>query len=145
MRAVIQRVNSASVSIEGKIYSSTEKGLMVLLGVGENDSEKDALKTAEKIANMRIFSNNAGKFDLSVKDIGGEILLVSQFTLYGDASKGRRPDFSRAARPVEAEKLYKLTASALEKEGLKVKTGIFQAEMKVSLENDGPVTVIYET
>lgn len=144
MRAVIQRVNIASVSIEKKIYSSIGKGLMVLLGVGENDVEKDALKTAEKIANMRIFSNEAGKFDLSVKDIGGEILLVSQFTLYGDASKGRRPDFSHAARPAEAEKLYKLTAAALEKEGLKVKTGIFQAEMKVSLENDGPVTIIYE-
>ncbi|NLI10246.1 MAG: D-tyrosyl-tRNA(Tyr) deacylase [Elusimicrobia bacterium] len=145
MRCVIQRVKKASVCVEGNIVSSVEKGLLVLLAVASDDTENDAVKTAKKISDLRIFSNKEGKFDHSVKEINGEILLVSQFTLYGDASKGRRPDFSYAADHGKANMLYEKTKEELIKEGLKVKTGVFAAEMEVNLINDGPVTVIYDT
>ncbi len=145
MRCVIQRVKSAEVQINGSVHSSIGKGLLVLLAVEKDDLPEDSLKTAQKISQMRIFSNSEGKFDHSVKDIKGEILLVSQFTLYGDASKGRRPDFARAAGHQKAQELYEKTRESLEKEGLAVKTGVFAAEMLVKLENDGPVTIIYET
>lgn len=145
MRCVIQRVKNAEVRINGYKYSSIEKGLLVFLAVEKDDLLEDSLKTAKKISQMRIFSNSEGKFYYSIKDIKGEILLVPQFTLYGDTSKGRRPDFARAASHKKAQELYEETAKALGREGLVVKTGVFAAEMLVKLENDGPVTVIYET
>jgi len=117
---------------------------MVLLGVGKNDTEKEAIWLAAKTAQLRIFSNDEGKFDLSVKDVKGEILVVSQFTLYGDAHKGRRPDFTAAALPPQAIPLYEKYVSALKVEGLPVFTGEFGAHMEVDLLNDGPVTIIIE-
>jgi D-tyrosyl-tRNA(Tyr) deacylase len=120
-------------------------GLVVLLGVGEGDAEADADLLAEKTANLRIFSNAEGKFDHSVLDTGGEALVVSQFTLYGDASKGRRPDFTAAAKPAAANALYQYFVSALEAKGVPVKTGVFAADMEVEIVNDGPVTILLDT
>jgi D-tyrosyl-tRNA(Tyr) deacylase len=120
-------------------------GLVVLLGVGTGDAETDALLLAEKTANLRIFSNAGGKFDHSVLETGGEALVVSQFTLYGDASKGRRPDFTAAARPAEANELYQRYVAALEALGVPVKTGVFAADMEVEIVNDGPVTILLDT
>lgn len=120
-------------------------GLVVLLGVGEGDARDDADLLAEKTANLRIFSNSEGKFDHSVLDTGGEALVVSQFTLYGDASKGRRPDFTAAAKPAEANELYQYFVSALEAKGVPVKTGVFAADMEVEIVNDGPVTILLDT
>lgn len=145
MRAVIQRVSSAQVDIESKTHSRIERGLLVLLAVSQEDTIQDAFKIAKKISEMRIFSNQDGKFDYSVKDLKGEILLVSQFTLYGDASKGRRPDFTKAAGHKKAKELYEKTKEALQEQGLSVKTGVFAAQMLVRLENEGPVTIIYDT
>ncbi len=145
MKAVIQRVNFASVEIEGRIYSSIKKGFLVFLAIGQEDKIDDCIKMADKISKLRIFSNENGKFDYSIEDIKGEILIISQFTLYGDASKGRRPDFTKAAIPQKARELYEKTVNELIKRNLPVETGIFAADMLVKLENDGPVTIIYET
>ena len=145
MRAVIQRVSCASVSIEGKTVSSISKGLLVLLGVGENDDNSDAVYLAEKTVGLRIFEDDEGKMNLSVSDINGGILVISQFTLYGDCRKGRRPSFIDAARPEKAIPLYEAYVSALANTGLKVGTGVFQAEMKVELINDGPVTILLDS
>ena len=145
MRAVIQRVTCASVSIEGKIISSISKGLLVLLGVGENDDNSDAIYLAEKTAGLRIFEDDEGKMNLSVSDIDGEILVISQFTLYADCRKGRRPSFIDAARPEKAIPLYEAYVSALTNTGLKVGTGVFQAHMEVELINDGPVTILLDS
>lgn len=145
MKAVIQRVNFASVEIGGHIYSSIKKGLLVFLAVKEDDEINDCIKMADKISKIRIFSNEDGKFDYSVEDIKGEALIVSQFTLYADASKGRRPDFTRAAVAQKARELYEKTIDELIKRNISVKTGVFAADMLVKLENDGPVTIIYET
>jgi len=142
LRAVLQRVSSASVSVDGEVISSISSGLLVLLGVGEDDSEADVQYLADKTANLRIFADEAGKMNLSVSDIGGEILVVSQFTLYGDCRKGRRPSFTAAARPQKAEALYENYVSTLSNMGLKVETGVFQAHMDVELVNDGPVTIL---
>lgn len=145
MRAVIQRVSSARVSVDGKPVSSISKGLLVLLGVAEDDTESDVQYLADKTANLRIFEDDAGKMNLSVSDVGGEILVVSQFTLYGDCRKGRRPSFIAAAKPPRAEALYEAYASSLRNMGLKTETGVFQAYMDVELVNDGPVTILLDS
>jgi len=144
MRAVIQRVARGGVTAAG-LERRIGPGLVVLLGVGEGDAETDADLLAEKTANLRIFSNAEGKFDHSILDTGGEALVVSQFTLYGDASKGRRPDFTAAAKPAEANALYQYFVSALEAKGVPVKTGVFAADMEVEIVNDGPVTILLDT
>lgn len=140
MRALIQRVKRGGVKTAGT-HSAIGPGLVVLLGVGEGDAEADADLLAEKTANLRVFSNSAGKFDHSLLDVKGEALVVSQFTLYGDASKGRRPDFTAAARPAEAAALYEYFIKALRGKGVPVKTGVFAADMEVEILNDGPVTI----
>ena len=145
MRAVFQRVSSAKVSVDGEVVSSISSGLLVLLGVSKDDSEADAQYLADKTANLRIFGDDEGKMNLSVSDIDGEILAVSQFTLYGDCRKGRRPSFIAAARPEKAESLYEKYVSNLTNMGLKVKTGVFQAHMDVELVNDGPVTILIDS
>lgn len=145
MKALIQRVSSASVAVEGAVIGAIGQGILVFLGVAAGDEDKDAIQLADKIANLRIFPNEEGKFDRSVRDIQGEILLVSQFTLLGDASKGRRPNFQKAAKPDEANRLYKLFRDAILGQGLFCPTGQFQAHMEVSLVNDGPVTLMLES
>jgi D-tyrosyl-tRNA(Tyr) deacylase len=145
MKAVVQRVKKASVLVHGKEIGKIGCGLVVLLGVKTDDSEKDADFLAEKIANLRIFDDSAGKLNLSGIDVGAEILVVSQFTLYGDCRKGRRPSYTDAAPPEEAEPLYNYFVERLRSYGIKVETGRFQAEMIVSLDNDGPVTLIVDS
>lgn len=145
MRAVIQRVTQASVTVEGELVSNIQKGLLVLLGVTHTDTEKDADYIAEKIANLRIFTDSEDKMNLSLKDVNGEVLVVSQFTLYGDARKGRRPSFINAAKGEVSEPLYELTCKKIEELGFVVKKGIFGADMQVDLINDGPVTILLES
>jgi D-tyrosyl-tRNA(Tyr) deacylase len=145
MRAVVQRSLESSVSVDGKVIAKIPKGLVVLLGVGRGDTEAEAAFMADKIANLRIFEDAEGKMNLSVKDVGGEILLISQFTLYGDCRKGRRPSFIDAAPPDEADRLYRLVADLLRDQGLKVGTGEFGAHMLVNIQNDGPVTILIDS
>lgn len=154
MRAVIQRVKEASVTVDGEVISRIGSGLLVLLGVGSWDDESDARWLADKLPELRIFEDQDGKMNSSLRDIAGEILVVSQFTLYGDCSKGRRPSFSGvkktgkrpaqpgAAAPEVGRRLYDLCCTYLREKGIDVKTGQFQADMKVALVNDGPVTLI---
>jgi D-tyrosyl-tRNA(Tyr) deacylase len=141
MRVLIQRVSKASVRVDGGAPRAIGPGLAVLLGVGPDDDEALAARFAEKTANLRIFSNDAGKFDHSLIDVRGEALVVSQFTLYGDCRKGRRPDFTGAAPPETAEPLYRKFVEGLQRLGIGVKTGEFGAKMDVDIQNDGPVTV----
>jgi len=146
MRAVIQRVQEASVEIDGKIYSRIGQGLLVLLGVAESDQLEDIQWLAAKISGMRIFSDQAGQMNLSVNDIHGEVLVVSQFTLLASVKKGNRPSFIRAAKPEFASKMYEIFCRQLHAEMSRtVKTGIFGADMKVQLVNDGPVTILVDT
>lgn len=145
MKALIQRVSSAAVRVDGELVGEIGQGYLVLLGVAEGDQEADAKFLGEKIVNLRLFPNDEGKFDRSVKDIAGSILLVSQFTLLGDASKGRRPNFQKAARPEEAKRLYERTKAEIEAQGVTCASGTFQAHMAVSLINDGPVTLMLES
>ena len=144
MKAVIQRVTSASVVVDGETVGEIGRGIMVLLGVEKGDDEAKAEWLAEKICNLRIFSDEEGKMNLSVQDIGGGLLAVSQFTLAGNCAKGRRPSFDTTAPPNEGKRLYEYFVAAARGLGLKVATGIFQADMQVSLVNDGPVTFILE-
>jgi len=144
MRAVVQRVKEASVSVEGEVVGEIGPGLVVLLGVREGDTEAEAAYLAQKIANLRIFPDQAGKFNLSALDVGGKILVVSQFTLYADTRKGRRPSFVDAAPPEVAEPLVESFVELLRQTGLRVETGQFQAMMLVKIFNDGPVTIILE-
>lgn len=144
MRAVIQRVKNADVKVDGKLVGEIGKGLLVLLGVGPEDNEKIADEMLQKICKLRIFTDENDKMNLSVKDIDGEILVVSQFTLYADCQKGNRPSFVNAAPPDKAEKLYEYFKEQCKKEVKNVQCGIFRADMKVSLLNDGPVTIILE-
>ena len=145
MRAVVQRVKEADVSVDNQITGSINKGLMVLLGVEDGDTEADALYMADKITGLRIFEDEEGKMNLSVKDVGGDILAVSQFTLLGDARKGKRPSFSKAARPDEANRLYRHFISLVEERDVKTQEGVFQAEMLVRIYNDGPVTILLDS
>lgn len=145
MRAVIQRVKKASVYVNGKLISSISRGLLVLLGVSEDDTETDAKYLAEKTLGLRIFEDDAEKMNLSVCDVNGEIMVISQFTLYGDCRKGRRPSFTSAAQPAKAEELYNYYISVLTEMGIIPKTGIFQAYMQVELTNDGPVTILLDS
>lgn len=146
MKAVIQRVKHSSVTVDGELISKINNGFMILLGVMEGDTEEDANKLVKKIPNLRIFEDDNGKMNLSLLDTLGEILLVSQFTLCADCSRGRRPSFIKSAPPKEANALYEYVADELKKAGVKdVKTGIFGADMKVDLLNDGPVTIILDS
>ena len=145
MRAVVQRVVKADVTVEEKVTGSIEKGLMILLGVEDEDEEGDAVYLAEKIAGLRIFEDEEGKMNLSVKDVGGDLLAVSQFTLFGDCRKGKRPSFIKAARPDKANELYRKFVALCQDQGLHVEEGIFQAEMLVRIYNDGPVTILIDS
>ncbi|WP_243370958.1 D-aminoacyl-tRNA deacylase [Geotalea sp. SG265] len=145
MKAVIQRVSEACVKVDGKTCGSIERGILILLGVEKGDETRDADWLAEKIINLRIFEDEAGKMNLSLLDTKGELLSVSQFTLAGNCGKGRRPSFDTAAPPEEANHLYQYFNGKLWELGVPVQSGIFQADMKVSLINDGPVTFILET
>ncbi|MBI3181683.1 MAG: D-tyrosyl-tRNA(Tyr) deacylase [Myxococcales bacterium] len=144
MRAVVQRVASAKVEVDGRTVSEIGPGLLVLLGVGKGDTEADADWMAEKVANLRIFEDQAGKMNRSVLDGSKDIIAVSQFTLYGDARKGRRPSFIEAMEPEAAKRLYELFCARARQAGLTVGEGVFGAHMKVSLLNDGPVTIWLE-
>ena len=145
MRAVVQRVSSASVDSEGVRTGTIGRGFLVLLGVTHSDTEEDAGWLAEKIAGLRVFEDEEGKLNRSLLDVGGEMLVVSQFTLYGDCRRGRRPSFSEAARPETANALYEKFVEYARQTGVSVQTGVFQTMMAVSLVNDGPVTLIIDT
>lgn len=145
MRAVIQRVSEASVSIDNCEFASIKAGMMVLLGVSQTDSQADIKYIADKLAGLRIFTDDQGKMNLSISQVKGELLLVSQFTLYGDARKGRRPSFDQAARPETAVKLYESLIQELKAYDIPVKTGAFGADMQIRLINDGPVTIILDS
>lgn len=144
MKAVIQRVKNASVEIEGKIFSQIKEGCLVLLGIDKCDKTENADKIAEKLVNLRIFEDEQGKMSKSVKDIGGELLVVSQFTICADLKKGNRPSFDNAMQPDEAKKLYEYTIEQIKKFDVPVKTGVFGAHMEVNLLNNGPVTFVLE-
>jgi D-aminoacyl-tRNA deacylase len=145
MRAVVQRVSRASVTVDGQIVGNIERGLLVLLGVTHADTEAAADYLAEKIVGLRIFEDDAGKMNFSVADVGGAVLAVSQFTLYGDARKGKRPSFDDAARPEQARKLYEYFVERVRALGLRCETGRFQEMMQVELVNDGPVTILLDS
>ena len=144
MKAVVQRVKKARLSVDGKLISEIPFGLVVFFGVKTGDTEKEADYLAKKIAALRIFEDENGKMNLSVKDVGGEILFVSQFTLYGDASKGNRPSFTLAERPERADALYQYAAQKLAEYEVPVKLGVFGADMQIEQQNDGPVTILLE-
>lgn len=145
MRAVVQRVSRASVTVDGEITGKIGKGLLVLLGVSTNDDESDAVYLLDKIINLRIFEDAAGKMNLSLAETGGELLVVSQFTLYGDARRGRRPSYIEAAAPEKANQLYEFFVAEARKQIGRVETGRFQAMMDVELVNDGPVTIMLDS
>lgn len=145
MRAVVQRVNRSSVTVDGVITGAIEKGLMVLLGVSEDDTEQDVTYMADKITGLRIFEDEEEKMNLSIMDVGGDILAVSQFTLFGDCRKGKRPSFVKAARPEPANRLYRAFVHACVEKGVTVKEGVFQTHMIVNIENNGPVTILIDS
>lgn len=144
MRVVVQRVINASVEVDGQICGSIKKGLLVFIGVGDGDSENDCKRLADKIINLRIFSDENDKINLSLKDVNGELLIVSQFTLYADCKKGNRPNFTQAAKPDIANALYEFFVDYCKNLVPVVETGIFGADMKVNLLNDGPFTIVLE-
>jgi D-tyrosyl-tRNA(Tyr) deacylase len=146
MRAVVQRVKHAKVTVEGRVTGKIEKGILVLLGVGEDDENKDLEYTADKIINLRIFEDSDDKMNLSVRDVNGDVLVVSQFTLYGDCRKGNRPSYSKAARPEMAQEYYNKFIDYLRtKYSINVESGVFQASMEVDFINDGPVTLMIDS
>ena len=145
MRALIQRVTDASVKIEGQSVGSIGAGLLVLLGIANGDTQDDAQYLVAKVANLRIFADQQNRFNCSALDSKAELLIVSQFTLYADTRKGRRPDFNQAASPDEAQRLYEHSVELFRQTGLKVETGQFQAYMQVNLQNDGPVTLMLDS
>lgn len=145
MRAVVQRVKKSHVEVDGKITGHIDKGLMVLLGISEDDGILDIDYMVDKIANLRIFEDKDEKMNLSLLDVSGELLVVSQFTLYGDCRKGRRPSFIKAARPEKAQELYELFLKKCMNMNIKTQSGVFQADMTVYIENDGPVTLIVDS
>lgn len=144
MKLVIQRVSEASVEVDGKICGEIGKGYLVLLGVGDGDTEADCIRLADKLINLRIFSDENDKINLSLKDVNGQLLIVSQFTLYADCRKGNRPNFTQAAKPDTAKALYEFFIEYCKKNVPVVQSGIFGADMKVRLLNDGPFTVVIE-
>jgi D-tyrosyl-tRNA(Tyr) deacylase len=145
MRAVIQRVSRASVTVEGSVVGKIGIGLLVLLGVATGDDEAAADYLAGKVAGLRVFDDEKGNMNLALADVGGEVLVVSQFTLYGDMRRGKRPSFDRAARPEEAKRVYEYFVERIRAAGLKCETGVFQAMMDVELVNDGPVTILIDS
>ena len=145
MRVVVQRVSQAQVSVAGEVTGSIGKGLLVYLGAGADDTEKDAVYIAEKLVNLRIFADEADKMNLSVFDVAGAVLLVSNFTLFGDCRKGRRPGFDAAAEPGMADQLYETVCRLISDKGLRVQKGVFGAYMQVSSINDGPATFILDS
>ncbi len=145
MRALIQRVSSASVEVEGKVVGRSGPGLLVLLGVGQGDGEDEAMLLADKTVGLRIFSDEAGRFNHSLLDVGGSVLVVSQFTLYADLQRGRRPGFSQAALPEVAAPLVERYVAAIRARGITVETGVFGATMRVALVNEGPVTIMLDS
>jgi len=145
VRAVVQRVSRAEVRVEGRSTGRVDRGLAVLLGVARGDAEPDAVQLADKVAALRIFEDDAGKMNLSVRDVAGGVLVVSQFTLLGDARKGNRPGFTDAAPPEEANALYERFCALLRERGLEVATGVFRASMEVELVNEGPVTILLDS
>lgn len=145
MRAVVQRVTNADVKIDGRVSGKIDNGLLVLLGVGNGDTEEDMKYIADKIIKLRIFSDENDKMNLNLEDVGGSMLVISQFTLYGDCSHGRRPYFGNAMEPVSANEMYEKFVAYIKERGIHTETGEFGADMKVSLTNDGPVTIILES
>ena len=145
MRAVVQRVDRASVTVDNKVVGQVDKGLMVLFGVAPDDTDKDLNYIVDKVAGLRIFEDDQDKMNLSVQDVGGSILAVSQFTLYGDCRKGKRPSFDGAAKPDLANSYYEKFVAALRDKGIKVETGVFRAHMLVELVNNGPVTMLLDS
>jgi D-tyrosyl-tRNA(Tyr) deacylase len=146
MRAVVQRCRRAQVTVDGQVVGAVEQGLLVLVGAGKGDGDADVAYIADKIVGLRIFPDADGKMNLSVLDVGGGVLLVSQFTLFGDVRKGRRPAFIDALEPVAAEALYERTVAAVRAAGVtRVATGVFRADMQVELVNDGPVTILLDS
>ncbi len=145
MRAVVQRVTHGSVTIDGEMVASIGPGVVVLLGVGEDDTREDAKYIAQKIVGLRIFNDENDKMNLDLKDVGGSVLAVSQFTLHGDARRGRRPSYSQAAPPALAEELYLVCVEEMRQLGVSVATGVFQAMMQVEIHNDGPVTILLDS
>lgn len=145
MRAVVQRVSRAAVSIDGAVHAAIDRGLLILLGVSDTDDAENARYLAEKCAGLRIFTDENDKMNRSVSDVGGEILVISQFTLYGDCRRGKRPSFTRAARAAQAIPLYEAFAAHCARADVPVKTGVFGADMQVELVNDGPVTIMLDT
>ncbi len=145
MRAVAQRVSRAAVRVDGAVVGQIDAGLLVLLGITHDDGEEEAALLARKVAGLRVFGDGDGKMNLSVREAGGQLLAVSQFTLYGDMRKGRRPSFIAAARPEQAEPLYNHFCALLREDGLTVATGVFGAHMEIELVNDGPVTMFLDT
>lgn len=145
MKALLQRVSAASVSVAGEVVGRIGRGVVVLVGVASGDTEKDARYLAQRTVNLRIFSDQAGKFNLSALDIGGELLVVSQFTLLADTRKGRRPSFTDAAPPAQAEELFEVFVGEARTTGLRVETGRFQQYMQVEIHNDGPVTILLDS
>ena len=144
MRAVVQRVSRASVTVDGEVVGACGRGLLVLVGVGHDDTDASARRLAEKVARLRVFQNDEGRFDRSLLDVGGEALVVSQFTLLADTRKGTRPSFTGAADPEQAAPLVGVVVDALRAEGVPVETGVFGARMAVELVNDGPVTIVLD-
>ena len=144
MRALLQRVSFASVTVNGRITGQIDRGFAILVGITHSDTNKEADWLANKIAGLRLFEDEGGKMNLGLTDVGGSLLVISQFTLYGDTRKGKRPSFTRAARPEQAEPLVEYFCEQLRGHGLTVATGIFGAEMKVEIHNDGPVTLMLE-
>ena len=145
MRCVVQRVNWSKVVVEGETVGQIEKGYMVLVGAEEGDTDADVIYCADKISGLRVFEDENDKMNLSVQDVSGKVLLVSQFTLLGDARHGRRPSFIKAARPEQAEPMFELLCDQVRKKGIEVQTGRFRTHMEVSLVNDGPVTILLDS
>ncbi|MEZ6113194.1 MAG: D-aminoacyl-tRNA deacylase [Pirellulaceae bacterium] len=145
MRACVQRVSSASVTVDQQVVGRIDRGLVVLLGVGQADTQEDARQLADKITSLRIFEDDAGKMNRSIIEASGSMLVVSQFTLFGDCRKGRRPSFTQAAPPEVADALYQAFVASVGAQGVRVETGVFRAHMDVALVNDGPVTILLDT
>ncbi len=145
MRAVYQRVKEAKVTVDGRVTGSIGKGALIFLAIAEDDTDKDLDYIVEKCINLRLFEDGNGRFNLSIRDVNGEILLASQFTLLGDCRRGRRPSFSRAMAPEDARKMYERAIEKVRSRGIKCESGLFQAHMDVSLVNDGPVTVLIDS